>query len=114
MTVAEFPTDIVTLVARFDALNDGDLRIGLCTDGTVRAALPTAVIRSDQVTKSLTGYGKTADDAIRQLWRAATFEVEPGESVLVGIGTPDRAEYRWNGGAWKRGDWHALEGGATA
>lgn len=93
------------LVARFDALGDGDLLIGLCNDGSVQARLPTAAVRADHTVNSFTGYGDSADEAIADLWRQVE-ALPAGDSILVKSGTPDRAEYRWNGGAWKRGDYH--------
>ena len=91
---------VAEIIARFDALNTGGVRLFICSDGDVGASCKDSEIRQSSTLASLTGYGSTADVAIENLWGQVK-AMKVSDLVVTRPGKPDRRYYRWNGGAWK-------------
>jgi hypothetical protein len=90
---------LVEIIARFDALDAGDVGLFLCTDGQIGAHIPTVDIRAEYTLKSLTGYAETVEEAITALWDQA-LGIERDECLLIRH-QGERRAVRWNGAAWK-------------
>ncbi|MBD3817890.1 MAG: hypothetical protein IE912_03110 [Brevundimonas diminuta] len=91
----------IEIAQRLDALDAGEWRAFLCTDGKTLGISLRAEIRSGHVLRSTQGYGDTLGEALRSLYNNLTVLDEPSDYVVVNAGRADRRAVRWNGGGWK-------------
>ncbi|GEM_PF-6361293 len=91
----------ILIAQRLDALDAGDWRAFLCTDGHTMGLSLNAQIKSGSVLKGVCGYGPTLSEAMASLYHNLTDLELTTEYVVVKSGHADRRAVRWNGGGWK-------------
>ncbi len=85
-----------------DALEAGDVRLFLCTDGVTVGASVNAELKQGSVLASLCGYGSSANAAVLDLAERLTKLEDFSHYIVVNaMGEGKRRAVRWNGTFWK-------------